>query len=258
MSWSFPDTSQKCPGIVQKIIGNILNISWKPLGKILDMFVDMSWNVSETFPCHVQDIPWTFPGQVPRISCTCPRNVLEISRTFRRHFPDMFRKRSGDVLEMIQQTFMNILKLILDISRTCPGRVLKMLWNVTGKFLVVSWKLPGSVLETWKAFQTFLRPPGPPTTWEKQHVRDQYAQNLTNYQDWSHILILVNFQVLNFFGVVVMTRHHGSFERHHLVGILPTGLPELYKLKFERSNRKKTKILGAERLKFGINSSNLT
>ena len=41
------------------------------------------------------------------------------------------------------------------------------------------------------------------------------------------MFIVVTFLVVNFFGFLVITRDHGSFEEHHYVEILPTGLPEL-------------------------------
>ena len=43
---------------------------------------------------------------------------------------------------------------------------------------------------------------------------------------------------------LVISRYHDSFERCHLVGILPTDLPELSKPKASISKRKKTNILG--------------
>ena len=60
---------------------------------------------------------------------------------------------------------------------------------------------------------------------------------------YAHIEVLVTFLLVNNFGFWVITRHHGSLARTHLVEILPTDLPELSKPKFERSNRRKTNIL---------------
>ena len=51
------------------------------------------------------------------------------------------------------------------------------------------------------------------------------------------------------FVFLVITRYHVSFERCHLVGILPTDLRELSKPKFERAKRGKTQILGGKDLK---------
>ena len=46
---------------------------------------------------------------------------------------------------------------------------------------------------------------------------------------YAHIEIVVAFLVVNFFGFLVITRDHGSFEGRHQVEILPTGLPDLFK-----------------------------
>jgi len=60
------------------------------------------------------------------------------------------------------------------------------------------------------------------------------------------MLIVVAFLVVKIFGVLAITRHHDSLEGRHLVGILPTDLPELSKPKFQRSNRGKNKMFEVE------------
>ena len=65
---------------------------------------------------------------------------------------------------------------------------------------------------------------------------------LHHFGIYAHIEVVVTFLVVNFFGFLVITRHHGSFEGRHLVEILPTGLPELSKPKFLKSKLGKTKI----------------
>ena len=49
------------------------------------------------------------------------------------------------------------------------------------------------------------------------------------FHKYAHIEIVVTFLVVNFFGFLVITRDHGSFEGRHWVEILPAGLPELFK-----------------------------
>ena len=46
---------------------------------------------------------------------------------------------------------------------------------------------------------------------------------------YAHIEIVAAFLVVILLAFSVITRHHGSFEGRHLVEILPTDLPELFK-----------------------------
>ena len=66
-------------------------------------------------------------------------------------------------------------------------------------------------------------------------------------KQYAHMLTVVAFLVvIFFFGFLIVTRHHDSFEGRHLVGILPTALPELSKPTFYRSNRRQTNIFGVK------------
>ena len=57
----------------------------------------------------------------------------------------------------------------------------------------------------------------------------------------AHIEVVVAFLVVNFFGFLVITRHHGDLQVRDLVEMNPTDLPELSKPKCLKSNRGKTK-----------------
>ena len=59
---------------------------------------------------------------------------------------------------------------------------------------------------------------------------------------YADMLIVVAFLVVNLFGFCVITRHHDSFEGRHLVGILPTELPELSKPNFRDQTSGKPKF----------------
>ena len=59
---------------------------------------------------------------------------------------------------------------------------------------------------------------------------------------YAHMLIVVAFLVVKIFGFWVITRHHGSLARTHLVEILPTDLPELSKPSRDLLNLSNTKI----------------
>ena len=60
---------------------------------------------------------------------------------------------------------------------------------------------------------------------------------------YAHIEVLVTFFLVNFFGSLVITRDHGSFEGRHLVEMNPTSLPELSKPSRDLLELRKTKIL---------------
>ena len=67
---------------------------------------------------------------------------------------------------------------------------------------------------------------------------------LVFFHDYAHIEMVVTFLVVNFFGFLVIARHHGSFEGRHQVEILPTGLPELFKPARDLLEPRKFEILG--------------
>ena len=52
---------------------------------------------------------------------------------------------------------------------------------------------------------------------QEKRISDEYA----------HIEVVVAFLVVNFFVFLVITRHHGSFERRHQVEMNPADLPDL-------------------------------
>lgn len=54
---------------------------------------------------------------------------------------------------------------------------------------------------------------------------------------------------------LIITWHHDSFEGRHLVGILPTGLPELSKPMFQRSNCRKMIALKVTKIKTDISGN---
>ena len=60
---------------------------------------------------------------------------------------------------------------------------------------------------------------------------------------YADMLTVVAFFVVNMFGCSIITRHHGCFEGHHLVEILPTGLPELFKPSGTRDSVEKPQLL---------------
>ena len=49
--------------------------------------------------------------------------------------------------------------------------------------------------------------------------------------EYAHIKVVVAFLVVNFFGFLVITRDHGSFEGRHQVEMNATDLPELLSTK---------------------------
>ena len=55
--------------------------------------------------------------------------------------------------------------------------------------------------------------------------------------------LFVDFLLVNFFGFLVITRDHGSFEGRHLVEMNPTSLPELSKPSRDLLELRKAKIL---------------
>ena len=91
-----------------------------------------------------------------------------------------------------------------------------------------------------QASRTALNSPNPPKAWGETIFWRSTCWNPTeNENDYAHMLIVVAFFSRYFLGFSVITRHHDLFEGCHLVGILPTDLPELSKPKCPRSNRGK-------------------
>ena len=60
---------------------------------------------------------------------------------------------------------------------------------------------------------------------------------------YAHIEVVVAFLVVNFFSFLVRNRKDATFERRHQVEMNPTDLPQLFKPKFEGSNRSTTSKL---------------
>ena len=58
------------------------------------------------------------------------------------------------------------------------------------------------------------------------------------------MLIVVAFLVVIFFGFLVITRDHGSFEGFHWVDFFPTGLPELFKPTRDLLELRRSEFLG--------------
>ena len=80
--------------------------------------------------------------------------------------------------------------------------------------------------------------------------KNKQKRKIRNKLNYAHIEVLVTFLLVNFFGFLVITRDHGSFEVRHYVEILPTGLPELSKPSRDLLELKKAKFLEVKILNF--------
>ena len=73
-----------------------------------------------------------------------------------------------------------------------------------------------------------------------------YVFNVCFIMFYAQALILVNLILVNFFGFLVITRDHGSFEGRHSVDFFPTGLPDLSKPSRDLLELRKTNFLGVK------------
>ena len=110
-----------------------------------------------------------------------------------------------------------------------------------GRFLEISWNLPGNDQDMSRIVPEFVREISR-TNLERYISYHIYIYILYIYDIYIYIYVYIDLLRSHansrclfsryFLCVLVITRHHGSFEGRHLVEILPTGLPELSNPKF--------------------------
>ena len=85
--------------------------------------------------------------------------------------------------------------------------------------------------------------------WKKIENERKSKENLkylyvSHFFDVAHIKVVVAFLVVNFFGFLIITRHHGVGQVPGVVEMNPTSFPELFKPSRDLRNLQKSKFLG--------------